>query len=86
VKRHRAEPWRVLAWRNGEPVQLEQPNGESEFDEVVVGDWLHVESLDNEGRYYAMVGDWRLEIQRGRVTYILWEGDGPVPDGVVELR
>jgi hypothetical protein len=36
--------WRVLAWKgNGEKVSLE--SDDSEFDELVVAPWLHIEQM-----------------------------------------
>jgi len=40
---------------DGSPV-LERP---SEFDELVVGDWLHIEQMGNDS-YWMLVGGYRL--------------------------
>lgn len=47
-RRHRAGwPWRVLAWnpKTDEKISLEGPAG-SEFDELVISRWFHLEQMD----------------------------------------
>lgn len=52
--------WRMLAHTHeGQRVEIAQ---EGILDELVIGEWLHVEQLD-DGRWWMRVGDARLEVQ-----------------------
>jgi len=55
-----------------------QSDDRGEFDEIVVGDWLHVERLDTN-HYYVRIGErvsWATPEKDGRVT-ITYEEDRP---------
>ena len=58
--------WRVVAMREGTPLELQH---DGSFDELVVGEWLHVENMD-DGSWWMRVGDARLMIAvvNGEVT------------------
>lgn len=66
-KRRRWYHWRVLAQRSrGENVQvgpLDDHDGTpSQFDELVVGHWIHLERMDTRAWWMAL-GELRLWIQ-----------------------
>lgn len=51
--RRRGSPWRVLAQGGAERVSLECAG--TEFDELVVGDWLHIERM-SEQEWWMQIG------------------------------
>jgi hypothetical protein len=63
VKVSAAKPWRV------------QSDDAGEFDEIVVGHWLHVERMDT-GAFFIAIGDKRgwVTIRAGKVT-LTWEDE-----------
>jgi len=69
--------WRVLAQGPGvRSISLECLD--VAFDEVVVGDWLHVEALDDDGNFYMTLGDALLyfTVTGRRVEVRLGEASG----------
>lgn len=58
--------WRVLghkrkpSWSPGIDERFE-PRDQVEFDELVVGDWLHIEQLDSRV-WWMRVGDARIDV------------------------
>ena len=73
------EFWRVLGYRDGEPVShVYEPSEGVEFDEVVVGDWLHVEQLDEQD-YHVTLGGQHFNVRRWKtkpveVTFLFDDG------------
>lgn len=60
--------WRILAWNRRGHTQSRRtidlsfvPAQKVEFDELVVGDWLHIEQMDDR-RYWMRVGDYRIDV------------------------
>mgnify|MGYP003578201277 CR=1 FL=1 len=66
--RRAGSPWRVLAWKlkgreATEAVNVSDPS--TEFDELCVGRWLHVEQMDS-GRWWMNVGGVTLWVEADR--------------------
>jgi len=60
TRRHNRMPWRVLAHERGkERSRFSREDGGypdgHEFDEIVLGDWLHVEQMD-VAQYWLRLG------------------------------
>jgi hypothetical protein len=63
------ESWRLLAHREGGPMELQNQGA---FDELILDDWLHIEQME-ENVWWIRVGDARL-------TITLHDGDPPTLD------
>lgn len=58
-------PWRLLAHpAKGEPLRIRSTDYPTpvEFDELVVGDWLHVEQMDTRA-WWARIGPITVDIE-----------------------
>lgn len=57
AKRRPGLPWRVLAHRrDGTPVEMQsRDHGDPDFDELVVGQWIHLEQMSKR-RWWMNVG------------------------------
>lgn len=58
VETEREATWRLLAHQGDQKVELENAGV---FDELVLGDWLHVEQMD-DSQWWLRVGDARLTV------------------------
>ena len=59
-------PWRVLS-HSGEGSQRHSIENLGEFDEIVLGDWLHVEQM-NTSEYWMRLGDADIWVTIDRKT------------------
>lgn len=59
----------MLAYRGTEQVDLE---GEGVFDELVVGEWLHLEQMDHDL--------WWLRVGDARILVTVAAGEEPIVD------
>lgn len=68
--RRAGSPWRVLAWNRADHGETAYQLGSddhpgSEFDELVVGKWLHIEQMDS-GTWWMDVGGVTLWVRADR--------------------
>lgn len=53
-------------WRLGLGAGMNEYRGESEFDELVVGDWLHIERMHHD-HYWMCVGGRNVDVKFDRL-------------------
>lgn len=61
------EAWRVSTHREGEPSEMQ---GTGVVDEIVVGDWFHLECMD-DGVWWIRLGDARLRVSRDKDSTVI---------------
>lgn len=68
-KLHPGRTWRILAQDDkGARLEVSSLFHPIEFDEVVVGKWLHVERMDTN-QWWIQVGDAMIDVTVGRDGY-----------------
>ena len=82
--RRAGTPWRVLAHHPDGTTSHDTESDQTEFDELVVGRWLHVEQMDT-GSWWADVGGVTLLVRvdrDGRPTHVTTYPAGGYADRV----
>jgi hypothetical protein len=73
-------PWRVLGYADADDTVQADHRFEGEFDEIVVGDWMHIERM-NDHDWHVILGSVHLNVavyktKPAEVTF-LFDDDDP---------
>lgn len=74
---HRNPTWRAK-WDVGDGSHTTENVGE--FDELVIGEWFHIEKMDND-KWWIRIGDARIDVRvRGGERVDVWVERGEYGD------